>query len=157
MRFCGFQFHHACRTGKPFGFFMSARDGLRPERLSPFRTPGLTRLARGSNRFSVALLLTNPLISTTYAERENRSVFHVVKGWATPQKAFAFPNPEADAIGSRQQSLFRRIAPYESPYLHHACRTGKPFGFFMSSRDGLRPERLSRLSFVFVVLFVAGA
>ena len=69
--------------------------------------------------------------------------FHVGKGWATPRKAFAFPNPEADAIGSRQQSLFRRIAPYESPYLHHACRTGKPFGFFMSARDGLRPERLS--------------
>ena len=125
--------HHACRTGKPFGFFMSARDGLRPERLSPFRTPGLTRLARGSNRFSVALLLTNPLISTTMPNGKTVRFFHVGKGRATPRKAFTFPNPEADAIGSRQQSLFRRIAPYESPYLHHACRTGKPFGFFMSA------------------------
>ena len=56
--------------------------------------------------------------------------FHVGKGRASPRKAFAFPNPEADAIGSRQQSLFRRIAPYESPYLHHACRTVFPVRFF---------------------------
>ena len=58
--------HHQNRTGKPFGFFMSAGDGLRPER------------------------------------------------------PCAFPNPRADAIGPRQQSLFRRKAPYESPHLHQS-------------------------------------
>ena len=48
-----------------------------------------------------------------------RSVFIMSAGdGLRPERPCAFPNPRADAIGPRQQSLFRRKAPYESPHLH---------------------------------------
>lgn len=41
-------------------------------------------------------------------------------------------------------------------FVHHICRTGKPFGFFMSARDGLRPESLTHLNFVFYCVVCGG-
>ena len=46
-------------------FLCRQGTGCAPKGLAPFRTPGLTRLARGNNRCSVAKLLTNPPISTS--------------------------------------------------------------------------------------------
>ena len=78
-----------------------------------------------------------------------RSVFIMSAGdGLRPERPCAFPNPRADAIGPRQQSLFRRKAPYESPHLHHKQTKSNPV-LFAFSFISIRQSVVCGLPFLF--------